>query len=80
VKKWWLNFINRLNPWVCTICERESKDWEDRIKFVGRYVWANNSLYEGKTEEMYCPEHKTWMPVPQGSDEARRRFYSGESQ
>lgn len=80
MRKWWLNFINRINPWKCIICERESKDWEDRIKFVGHYVWMDNGFYAGKAEEMYCPEHKDWMPVGQNSQEARRRFYSGERQ
>ena len=78
--KWFHDWINRRNPWVCTICGRKSKDWEDRIKYTGRYVWMDNGFYAGKTEEMYCPEHKSWMPLQQNSTEARRRYYNGERQ
>lgn len=79
MKRWFLNLINSWNPWQCTICHRKSKDWADRLTFVGRYVWADHALYEGKTEEMYCPEHTAWMPVPQGGREAHRRFTQGRN-
>lgn len=78
--KAYLDFMSRRFPWTCTICGRESRDWSDRIKFVGRLVWMNNGFYEGGAEEMYCPEHADWMPRGVDSREARRRYYSGERQ
>lgn len=80
VARWFYDRINAFNPWECTICHRQSRDWADRILFRGRYVWMDNGFYAGKSEEMYCPEHRDWMPVPQDGSEARRRYYSGERQ
>lgn len=80
MKKWWRNMLNRMFPIDCHHCGHVARDWAERIQYKGRLVWMQNGFYEGGVEEFYCPDHLHLMPEPQNSQEARRRFYSGERQ